>query len=319
MKKLIVLCMIAILACSFCLLAACSSGGEAPVTSIEFASLEDITLSSSFDSESVDVHVYPADADVSDITLTADIEGYVEIEKMTRLFDFEERPYVVVSFSVSPIYNGTVKLTASSQKYSVSTTTSITVIVENADDMPVTDSSEKALLTRGGWSEAMISSFVSVRTQTGTALAASSLTESNGAYTFIGADKDTYKVVFENEEVSSLYDCNGERKIYPNNGVILTAEKLDDSKAALRANAEKIVRDRLTYPLTADFPLFAWVYNLDTESCDTAFVVSSVTAKNAFGVPIEMTFAIEYKFDKQGNFTWQNMMIDTEFYTNPNA
>ena len=313
-KPVLVLC-VALLS-TLLVFCAAACNGDAPVQTIEFENAEDVILEHSYSTAEISVKVYPSDADSSDIALIADKEGYIEIGEATNYTAVGE-DYCLVKFEISPLYNGTVTLTAVSEKYGISSQTNIKVTVSGKEDMPVTDESERAYLVGYGWSEAMIDSFVSVRSGAKSGRVSEISAVSGSEYTYLNEDDEVCKVVFDGETVTGLYDMDGVRQIYPaKNGVVIGNEDIDNNRVSLRIFSEDLVESYLNYPLTAEFSLFNWVYMLDAENSDMMYVSSTVEAQNAFGVPSEIPFSIKYRMDSAGEFTWTSAMIGDQYYYN---
>lgn len=319
MKKFFIVSIVAVLLIIPVSIAACT--GDAPITGIEFEitelNMEDPFIGNA--TETINVTVYPSDADCSDLKLEVDKEGYLEIRKGGETVVTGENCRKV-AFEIEGLYSGTIQVTAVSEKYSVRSET-ITITVTGADKKPVTTETEREYLTKYGWDSEKISNFAAAREKVRLS-PLKEITDTEGeTYTFINGEDDTCKVIFEDNAVSGIYDCEGERKIYPSNSkVVIYEEDIDTSMLIdIISFCKTVVESKLKYPLSADFPLIDWSWALDKSACDQLFITSYVDADNAFGVSSRLQFIVNIRVLSEDNYEWITLMLGGELYTNSNV
>lgn len=315
MKKR-VCCIISAIACVICISLFFSSCiNSEPVNKLEFENETEIILNGENDSETIALRVYPANGNCSSVQLVFDKENYIEIEDSTQTIVIGA-DYCIVNYKIKPLYNGTVIVSAKSDEITSSNTVKITV--ENVAEKPITDDDEKFYLQNYGWNLNKISSFVIARKEIGMSALKEILSSDRSTYEFINASGDTCKVIFIDDVVSEIFDCQGERKIYPSDGkyIIYASDITTAMKVDLQTLAISLVKAKLVSPATADFPLFDWGYTLETSTTNCVVVISYVDSQNVFGATIRQNFAINFLCNADGEYIWSAMLLGDQYYFN---
>lgn len=300
--------------CSFLCLSACDDViSDEPITSIDFETYEDIIIKFKYDSATVKLKVYPANSDTTGVTIFADKNGYVEVGEPKKTWYTD---YVLLSFQIKPLYNGNIYLNAKNADGSIVTTQHISVNITDVEDKPITDATEKEYLIAYGWSTQMVDSFCSAREEIAMSYLKEIITEDDNDYIFTNIDGDECKVVFSNEAVISIFDCDGKRQIYPNEGkFIIFSKDIDISmQAELQILAEQIVKSYLISPSSAEFPWLSWNYTLDNDSTDCIYISSYVDASNVYGTQIRNNFILKIRSDENNDYTWLVLKLGDDYY-----
>lgn len=316
MKKVTCIVMIVFLFFTVICFTACANE---PITLLEFESTSDIELDGKYSDAIITVIAHPSRCITSGVTLVANKQGYVEIEKGNTSI-VVGRDYYKIEFTVTPIYNGTIYLNAKDSVTGVYTADSIKVEISGLEEKPITDKDERDYLIGYGWTTQMVESFIDIRKQIGMSRLKeiTNKSEDIARYDFINEDNDICNVIFEAENVMEVYDCKGERKLYPSNGnnIIYISDITTEMKLDLQTLAKKTVRAHLLSPSTADFPLFDWAFTLGTSTTNCVVVVSYVDVQNIFGVSIRQNFAINILCSADGEYTWSAMLLGDQYYYN---
>ncbi len=290
-----------------------------PITLLEFESTSDIELKGKYSEETITVFAHPSKCVTSGVSLIADKEGYVEIEKGDTIIAVG-KDYYEIEFTITPIYNGIIHLTAKDSSTRVSTGASIKVEITGLEEKPLTDEEERDYLIDYGWTDEMVESFVEIRQQIGLSRLREIINKSEdmAKYDFVNEDNDVCNVIFEADQVSEIYDCQGERKLYPSNGnnIIYISDLTTEMKVQLQTLAKTTVKEQLLAPSTADFPLLDWAYTLGTSTTNCVVVVSYVDSQNIFGASIRLNFAINILCGADGEYTWSAMLLGDQYYYN---
>lgn len=303
--------------CCFTMLGFTACGTE-PITKLEFETDTNIEFTSEYDEAIITVLAYPSDCKTSDVTLIADKDGYIEIENVQAYISIGTN-YRQIEFTIKPLYNGTIYLTAEDSSTKIVTANSIKVTISGLEEKPITDEDEHDYLLDYGWTAQMTESFAETRKQIGLShlKEITSKSEDSQTYNFINEDNDECTVIFNNEIVTEIYDCDGKRKIYPAETNILY---IKDMTTAMRFDlidyAEEVVKSKLKSPATAEFPFLDWSYSLDTTTTNRIYVYSYVDAQNIFGAIIRDEFAIKIEYDGDETFNWVFLLLGDQMYYN---
>lgn len=316
MKKFIVA-ICCILFCCIPLFYFTACAGTKPVTKIEFESTSEIVLDSPDQTASFSLYVYPANANTSNVTLKANKDGYFKIEERLEVIAVGQ-PYRILKFTISPLYNGSITVSAIDAFYNIEASTSIQIKIVDIEEKPITDSEEISYLTSFGWNQAMIDSFVYIRKSINLSPVKEIISTDNQTCTFINGKSDTCKVIFEKNAVSEIYDCMESRRIFPTKGEnIIYADDIDTTlKLNLMSLAENVVESFLYSPSSAEFPFFDWTFLLDTSSTNCIYISSYVDSDNLFGVSVRNRFVIKIKCPADSSPDWTALLLDDKYYFN---
>ncbi len=285
------------------------------ISKLEFENETEIILDGEYDSETIVLKIYPAKGEYSSVQLIFDKEDYIKIEDVTPTIVIGA-DYCVIKYKIKPLYNGTVIVSAKSDQ--IISSNIVKVTIKNVAEKPITDDDENAYLLNYGWNLNKISSFITTRKEIGLSHLKEIISSNGSVYEFINACGDKCKVVFTDDMVSEIYDCQGERKIYPSTGknIIYASDITTSLKVELQILAESTVKAHLISPATADFPLLAWTYTLGTSTTNCIVVVSYVDSENIFGATIRQNFAINILCNAAGECTWTAMLLGDQYYYN---